>query len=124
MRTGEVRRLQAQRLLAMTDRCIVQRYTPTIDSYHDKVDGWVDDVASIACTFTPTGTSQLHRSDSTIVSTNATVALPAGATLDVRDRIKLTERFGIAITPVVYAVDGELQNYASALLVPLKRVLP
>lgn len=107
----------------MQDTCIIQAYSATPDTYGDPVPTYTDG-AAIACGFDPTGGRESWRPDMTALHVDATVRLPIATTLDTRDRIKITKRFGVAITAIVFEIVGLPQRGPSGLVVELVKVTP
>lgn len=82
---------------AMMDTCIVERRTATLDAWGSEVETW-NASAPLPCGFSPTSPSQRERrrADGTIAVIDATLRLRIedGGTLDSRDRVRVTHRFG------------------------------
>jgi hypothetical protein len=105
----------------MLDTCIRQAFSRTYDTYGSAVVTYTDGSA-IVCGLDQRPGSERHGPDMTVLDYDATLRLPITTTIDARDRIKVTHRFGEAITNLVYDIAGPVQRGPSGIRLLLKRV--
>lgn len=105
----------------MQDTCIRQAFSRTYDTFGGSTVSYTDGSA-IACGLDMRPGSERHTNDNSITEYDATLRLPITTTVDVRDRIKITHRFGEAITNIIYDIAGPVQRGPSGIRLLLKRV--
>lgn len=105
----------------MMDTCIIQTMSRTLDSYGQMIESYTDGTAQ-ACGLDMRPGSERKGTDSTMLEYDATLRLAITAAPDAKDRIKITHRFGEAITPLVYDIAGPIQRGPSGIRLLLKRV--
>jgi len=116
--------MRADQAQSLWDTCRVLAYTPgTTDEYGMPEPASYVRGDAISCGLDMTGRRmQSEGMGSTQVSlADAVLRLALDTTLDNRDRIEITDRFGEALgTPLVYEVVGEPERGPSGLVVLLK----
>lgn len=93
----------------MADACQIGTVTKTQNSMGEEVSGPPSYAAETVCGLQMTGglqSAERRTSDGTVVSADAKLRLPHDAVIGVTSVVKITKRFGTAITPVVYEVMG------------------
>lgn len=118
---AELAAMQAAQQAAMQDTCVLQTYSETINAYGSPVGAWTDG-APQACGFDPKGGREMAAANNTTVITDATLRLPVGTVVDMRDRIKITHRFGVSVTATVYGIIGPARRGPSGVQLDLLRV--
>jgi head-tail adaptor len=114
--------MQSTQEVAMQDTCIVQAYSRTIDSFGAPVETWTDG-DPIVCGFDPTPSEENRRADMTALHYDATVRLPIDTSIDTRDRIKVTKRFAVTLSPAeTFSVLAVPQRGPSGLVLLLERI--
>jgi head-tail adaptor len=121
--TAELTRMQAAQTASMMDTCIVQSYAMTLDDYGAEVDTYTDGSA-IACGVNMTPASESRTATMNVERIDATVRLPIATVIKSTDRVKVTHRFGVAITNIVFEVVGSIRRGPSGLQVDLQAVNP
>jgi hypothetical protein len=107
----------------MQDACYIQTYSRTFNSYQEPVESWADAVSPIACGLDMRPGQVILGPEYTTVSYDATIRLPIDTVIDVKDRIKVTSRFGEALaSPLVYYLAGPIQRGPSGIRLLLARV--
>ena len=105
----------------MLDTGLVQAVTVTGDTFGQQVESWTDG-STIACGLDMRPGSERHGTDKTIVEYDATVRLPIETTVDLRDRFKVTKRFGEALaTALVFDIVAPIQRGPSGIRLLLRR---
>ena len=123
-----VSRLDAKKIIN-TDECILQVYSGTVNAYGEILPIWTDG-ATYACQldttsqFGTTPGAENLRTDMITVTWDASVRLPITATADVRDRIKVTKRDGVNVTPLIYGIVSPDNLLSDGHHFRLKRVEP
>ena len=99
--------MRADQTDALWDTCIVQTQSTTVDTYGQPIETFTDGTA-IDCRFVPSPGKEMreiNRTDSTITVMRALVRLPRGTAITPNDRVKITHRYGVALTTaLVYGV--------------------
>ena len=116
---AELAAMQTAQEAHMMDSCVIQRFaTGDGDDYGPGgPPAYTDDDAAIACGFKPASVREIM--DGTQVAmTAAQIRLPISTVLDNRDRIKVTKRFGVTLTPAeIYRIVGHPKRGPSGLIV-------
>ena len=106
----------------MMDTVIRQVYSATSNSYNEDVVTYTDQTA-IDCGLDMRPGGERHTSNYTALEYDATMRLPITTSIDVRDRLKVTKRFGETLTtPLVFEIVGPVQRGPSGIRLLLKRV--
>lgn len=119
LRAGELTGLRATQVGHMMDTCIRLVYSEVADAYGLPTDTYTPAATSLACGLNESPSREMMNQ---VPGVEAALRLPAGTTLDVRDRIRITHRFGVAVTAVDYEIAGLPRLGSSGLVVPLKKV--
>jgi head-tail adaptor len=115
--------LQTYQTASMLDTCIIQSYAMTLDDYGAEVDTYTDGSA-IACGVNMTPASESRTATMNVERIDATIRLPIATVIKSTDRVKVTHRFGVAITNIVFEVVGSIRRGPSGLQVALRVVSP
>ena len=106
----------------MMDTGNVQPITVTGDTFGQQVETWVTNSASIVCGFDMRPGSERHGIDKTLIEYDATVRLPVGTTVDLRDRFRITKRHGETLTTaLVFDIISPIQRGPSGVRLMLRR---
>ena len=112
---------------SMMDTCVVLVWSSgSSDAFGQPVETWTAGDA-IACGFNPKGGREINASAgggiaaANPILTDASVRLPIDTTLDRKDRVQITHRFGVAITAQTYEIIGEPRRGPSGLQLDLRR---
>jgi head-tail adaptor len=106
----------------MMDTVVRQTYSATSNSYNEDVVTYTDQTA-IKCGLDMRPGSERHTSNYTALEYDATMRLPITTTIDARDRLKITKRFGETLTTaLVFEIVGPVQRGPSGIRLLLKRV--
>ncbi len=119
LRIVELTRLRATQAGHMMDTCLRLVYSAATDAYGLPTATYTPAATSLACGLNESPSREMMNQ---VPGVEAALRLPAATTLDVRDRIRLTHRFGVAVTAVDYEIAGLPRLGSSGLVVPLKRV--
>lgn len=107
----------------MLDTGNIMPYSETEDTFGQPVESWPTDSAAVACGLDMRPGSERREADKTILQYDATVRVPIGTTIDVRDRFKVTKRFGeILSTALIFEIVAPSQRGPSGLRLLLKRI--
>lgn len=108
----------------MYDTAIRQAYSSTTNSFNESVGAW-DETSTVEI---PCGLDMrpgtLRRSAAyTTLEYDATIRLPITTTIDARDRLRITKRFGETLaTALVFEIAGPVQRGPSGIRLMLKRI--
>jgi head-tail adaptor len=115
--------LQTHQTASMLDTCVIQVYAMTLDDYGAEVDTYTDGSA-IACGVNMTPASESRTAVMNVERVDATVRLPIATVIKSTDRVKVTHRYGVAITNIVFEVVGSIRRGPSGLQVALRVINP
>lgn len=122
--SAELSTLQTAQTGVMMDTCVVQVYaTSSQDAYGAPVATYTDG-AAITCGVEMTGGKESWRANMIATHIDATIRLPIATSIKSTDRIKVTHRFGAAITALVFEVVGAVRRGPSGLQVDVLQVAP
>lgn len=120
----ELAGMQATQESAMMDTCVLMRYSEALDAINHPVPTWTDG-ESMLCGLDMTGGTEQRGSQRVIVRWDAVIRLPLDTVIDLRDRIRITHRFGQALASgLVYEIAGPAEIGPSGIVLPLKKVAP
>ena len=106
----------------MMDTVVRQVYSATQNSYNEDVITYTDQTA-IACGLDMRHGGERHNQNYTALEYDATMRLPIATTIDARDRMKVTKRFGETLsTALIFEIVGPVQRGPSGIRLLLKRV--
>ena len=106
----------------LMDTVVRQAYSATSNSYNEDVVTYTDQTA-IKCGLDMRPGSERHTLNYTALEYDATMRLPITTTVDARDRMKVTKRFGETLaTALVFEIVGPVQRGPSGIRLLLKRV--
>ncbi|MCA9941634.1 MAG: hypothetical protein KC418_23500 [Anaerolineales bacterium] len=118
LRPGELTGLQTTQAGHMMDTCVRLVYSSALDAYNIPQPTYTPG-DTLACGFNPSPSKEMMNQ---VPDVEAVLRLPVGTTLDNRDRLRITYRFGVAVTNEDYEIAGQPRRGPSGLLVPLKKV--
>ena len=108
----------------MQDTCIIQSYSRTIDTYGAPIEVYADG-SPIACGVDTTPATEQRRADMNIENITATVRLPISTVIKSSDHIKITARYGVALSDTPsYEVIGDIRRGPSGLQVDIQVICP
>lgn len=107
----------------MLDTCYIQTYSRTFDTYGAPVEVWTDAASTTACGLDMRPGRETPGEDYTALAYDATIRLPITTTVDAKDRIKVTKRFGETLTTaLVFRIEAPIQRGPSGIRLALRRV--
>ena len=107
----------------MLDTGNLQPITATDDTFGQQVETWPTNSASIACGLDMRPGYERHGIEKTVVEYDATVRVPITTTVDMRDRFRVTKRFGETLaTALVFDIVAPAQRGPSGIRLLLKRI--
>lgn len=105
----------------MQDTCLILAYSATSDDYGNP-DPTYTAGSALACGFEPVRPRELQESGEVPVI-DARLRLPIGTTLDERDRMRMTKRYGETLSPAEdFEIVGPVMRGPSGLVVGLRLV--
>jgi hypothetical protein len=120
--TAELAGMRTAQDLHMMDEYVPQTYSSTVNSFGEMIATYYDEEAAI-CGLDMRPGSERYGRDNTPLEYDATLRLLITSTPDVKDRIKITTRFGeILATALIYEIVGPIQRGPSGIRLLLKRV--
>jgi hypothetical protein len=106
----------------MQDTCCRQVFSRTFTA-GEEVPTYTDAAASTECGLDMRPGAERHGNQMTTLEYDATIRLPIATTIDPKDRIKITERFGETLaTALVFEVVAPIQRGPSGIRLMVKRV--
>lgn len=120
---GELGRMEDAQEAAMMDTCVRLMYSEgEEDEYGKLAVDFIEDV-ELDCGFDPSARPEAM-DGAEVVMADAVMRLPMGTELDHRDRLRVTERFGVLVEePEVFEVIGVAERGPSGLVLRLRRVV-
>lgn len=117
----ELQRMQDAQDGAMQDQCVILGYvTGERSPYNTPNEEWVEAGSSVC------GVKEGSRSEvmdgTEVVLADAELRLPIDTSIDRRDRIQVTHRYGVAVEPVTYEIIGKPRRGPSGLQLMLREV--
>lgn len=107
----------------MMDTGNIQPVSATVDTFGQSVETWPTNSDDIACGLDMRPGSERHGADKTVIQYDATVRLPISTTFDLRDKFRVTKRFGETLaTPLVFEFVSPIQRGPSGIRAMLKRI--
>lgn len=107
----------------MLDVGNVQPCSETKDTFGQMVQTYPTNSSDSACGLDMRPGQERHGASNTIVEYDATVRLPITVTVDMRDRFRVTKRFGETLsTALVFDIVAPIQRGPSGIRLLLKRV--
>ena len=107
----------------MLDTGNVQPITVADDTFGQQVETWPTNSMDIACGLDMRSGSERHGVDKTVVEYDATVRVPIATTIDMRDRFRVTKRFGETLTSaLVFEIISPAQRGPSGIRLLLRRI--
>ena len=120
--TEELTNFRSTQTNHMMDTVVRQVYSATSNSYNEDVVTYTEQTA-IDCGLDMRPGSERHTQSYTALEYDATMRLPITTTIDARDRLKVTKRFGETLsTALVFEIVGPVQRGPSGIRLLLKRV--
>lgn len=118
----ELSRMQDAQEDAMQDMCVRMEYAQGSQDAHGKpAETWTEG-DSLSCGFDPAAKEEAMEGTE-VVMTDAVMRLPLDTTLDNRDRLKVTHRFGEELdTAETFEIIGEAERGPSGLVLNLRKV--
>jgi head-tail adaptor len=114
--------MQATQVSSLMDTCVRCVFSEAADAAGQMIPTWTDGV-TLACGFEPRSSIEARRPDMTVLSYDARLRLAITATMDYRDKIRLTHRYGALLaTPLTFAIEGQPLRGPSGLVLLLKAV--
>jgi hypothetical protein len=108
----------------MQDVAIRQAFSFTTNSMNEAVGAWdTTSTTEIPCGLDMRSGSERHGQNYTTLVFDASIRLPITTTIDTRDRIKITKRFGETLaTALIFEIVGPIQSGPSGIRLLLKRI--
>ena len=120
--TSQLAQMRSMHAGLMGDTCQIGTFSAGTADTFGQVKGSYSYATAIACGFEWKGSSEAHTTILTQLSADAMLRVPHTTSIAVRDRVKLTIRYGTDITDVVFEVAGIAQRGPTATLVALRQV--
>lgn len=108
--------------LSLMDTCHRLVYTETTNDYNEVIKTWPENTTDIKCGLEQKQGQEVQADKNTVVSYDAIIRLPLLTAFDIKDKIRITKRFGEAITPIDYEIASPIQRGPSGIRLLLKDV--
>lgn len=119
--SSQLSHFRERQLASMMDLCRILSYSGSQDEYNEKRPTYTEIEVDIPCGLDMRPGSERERDKDIIVSYDATIRLPLTVSITEKDQIKIVERFGEAITPIVFDVAAPIQRGPSAIRLLLSK---
>jgi len=122
--SGELAEMRATQEAHMMDEVVRMVWSSTKDVLNADVSTWTDGKI-IACGIDMTGGAEERGSEKIAVTWDARLRLPLGTTFDMRDRFRISSRFGQPTnTNTVYEIASPAEEGPSGIVISLRKVEP
>lgn len=119
---SELADMQAAQENHMMDLCHRMVFSQTTNDYNEQIKVWTESMTDIKCGLEQqSGSEQLNAVD-TVTIYDAIIRLPLSEVWDVKDRIKVTKRFGVDTTDLTYEIVAPIQRGPSGIRLLLRKV--
>jgi hypothetical protein len=119
----ELTTMRAAQTGHMLDTGNVQPISVSQDTFGQLVESWPTNSADVACGLDMRPGSERHATDKTEVEYDATVRLPITTSVDLRDKFRVTKRFGETLgTALVFEIIAPIQRGPSGIRLMLRRI--
>lgn len=120
----ELTRMQEAQKSAMMDTCTLLQYSEVQTSYGQMKGTWTAGPI-LTCGYGPTGGEEIREPGKTVVRWDAKLRLPLSTHLDLRDRIRIENRYGQPTdVRTVFEIVGPIQEGPSGFVLLLRKVEP
>jgi hypothetical protein len=119
----QLAQMRAAHATLMGDTCQIGPYVAGTPDAMGQVKGSYTYATAIACGFEWKGTNEAHTAAMNSYSADAMLRVPHTTAVAPRDRVKLTLRYAVDITDLVFEVVGVGQRGPTATLVYLRQVV-
>jgi hypothetical protein len=122
MLASDLARMRATQEAHMFDECVIRRRSATKNKLNETIDSFSDDATATKCGLDMRSGSERYGKQQIVLIYDATLRLPIATALTTQDRIKITKRFGEALTSAIeYYIVGPVQRGPSGIRLLLKR---
>ena len=118
----ELAAMQATAESSFFDECYILRRTREQDAFGQEIDTWTPEDDPIDCGFEPGAPLTRVGNVLSVTDVDAVLRVPIDTDLDLDDRVRLSERHGVAVTAEDFTVFSKPRRGPSALIMDLKRV--
>jgi len=119
--TTELSRMQATQEEAMQDTCRIGAYRSTEDGYNNPTREYVYGELT-ECGVEHVQVDEVQGTGA-VPAIDARIRLPIATTIDERDRVMVTHRYGVEITdPAIYEIEGPVKCGPSGLVLECREV--
>lgn len=119
--TTELTRMQATQESAMQDTCRIGVYREVEDAYNNPTPTYPYG-AALACGVEHVRVDEVQGTGA-VPEIDARIRLPIDTTIDERDRVMVTHRYGVEIAdPAVYEIEGPVKRGPSGLVLECKEL--
>jgi hypothetical protein len=116
-------RMRATQVAHMQDECVIGRFSITPNSMNEQVRTITYELTPTTCGLDMRTGIERHSAQFTTLTYDASVRLPITVTVDKKDQIKITKRFGETLAvPLIYEIVGPIQRGPSGIRLLLKKV--
>lgn len=121
--SSELTGMRSVQVDSLQDTCVIQRHSYSGDTFGQQVDVFTDDEDTTACGLDMRPGSERFSNRAMVLNFDATLRLAITESVDEKDRIKVTKRFGTTLsTALVFDIAGPMQQGVSGIRLLLKRV--
>lgn len=118
----QLQHFQERQAASLMDTCHHLVYSESQNAINEVVATYTENNTDVPCGLKQSGNERSRKND-TVVQYDATIRLTLSERWNVRDRIKITKRFGVALaTPLTYDIVSPAQEGPSGLQYLLRKV--
>lgn len=122
--TSELAGIRSVQVDSLQDLCVIQRHSYVTANTFGEVDNlYTDDSAATACGLEMKSGNERNYARDTLLVYDAVLRLAITASVDEKDRIKITKRYGETLTvPLIFEVVSPMQRGVSGTRVLLRKI--
>ena len=120
--SGQLTQMRTSQADLMGDTCQIGTYSAGTADSHGYVPGAYTYATAIDCGLEWKGANEEHTELMNVSNADAMLRVPHTTAINIRDRVKLTKRYGTDITDLVFEVESIVRRGPTASLVMLRRV--
>src|SRR3990172_6250564 len=119
---SQLENMRERKDLSLMDTCHRLVYSETTNDYNEVVKSWTENVTDIKCGLEQKQGEERQADKNVVVSYDAIIRIQLHTVNDIKDKIKITKRFGEAITAIEYQIVSPIQRGHSGIRLLLKEV--
>lgn len=122
LNNNQLSHFRERQALSLMDTCRILTYSSSQDDFNQAVASYTEIATDVPCGLDMRPGNERQRDNDIIVSYDATIRLALTVSITEKDRIKVTERYGEAITAITFDIVSPIQRGPSGIRLQLRKV--